>query len=181
MRGKILLTAALAALACVSLALAAPPAGKGKPASPGKSSGANASAGKGKPAGKGKATTGVGCKPAVAVILKGTLASAPGAGTSFTMNATSGNAKAKAYVAGAQPVTILITPTTKIRREGLKLATDLVVGDRVLVQSRVCKADLANGAVPPLTALKVIAHPVAAVTPPATTETTPTEGTETQA
>lgn len=175
MRGKILLTAALAAMVCVSVALAAPPAGKGKPANPGSNSGTNGSAGKGKPAGKGKATTGVGCKPAVAVILKGTLATAPGAGTSFTMAATSGNKFGQPYVAGAQPVTVLITPATKIRREGLKLATDLVVGDRVLVQSRVCKADLANGAVPPLTALKVIAHPVAAVTP------TPTAGTPTPA
>ena len=170
MRGRFVLIAVAAALACVSLALAAPPAGKGKPANPGKS------AGKGKPAGKGKqATTGFGCKPAVAVILKGTLVSAPGAGTSFTVNATSGNAKAKAYLAGAQPVTVLLTPATKIRRQGQKFATDLVRGDRVLVQSRVCKADLAGGAVPPLTALKVIAHPVAAVT------TTTAAVTETQA
>ena len=32
-------------------------------------------------------------------------------------------------------------------------------GDRVLVQARVCKTDLAQGAMPPLTATRVVAHP----------------------
>jgi hypothetical protein len=42
--------------------------------------------------------------------------------------------------------------------QGKKLITDLVVGDRVLVQASVCKADLAEGAIPPLTAVRVVAH-----------------------
>ncbi len=41
-----------------------------------------------------------------------------------------------------------------------KLLTDLAVGDRLLVQARVCKADLgAEGTPPALTAVRVVAHP----------------------
>jgi hypothetical protein len=175
MKRKILAIAALLALAVASLALAAPPAGKGKPAAPGSAS----STATGKPAGKGKPTTGPGCRPAVTVVLKGTLVSVPGAGTSFTMTATSGNRFARAYVAGAQPVTVLVTPSLKVRRQGAKLVTDLVVGDRVLVQARACKADLANAAVPPLTAVRIVAKPAATTTTADPTETTSTTETAT--
>jgi hypothetical protein len=147
MRGRIVLGVVVTALLAVSVALAGPPAGKGKPE------------GAGKPAGKGKPTSGLGCRPAVQVVLKGTLASAPGAGTSFTMTVKSGNAHAKAFVSGAQPVTIQLTPATKVRRQGGKSAAGLLTGDRVLVQARVCKADLAAATAPALTAAKVIAHP----------------------
>jgi hypothetical protein len=51
---------------------------------------------------------------------------------------------------------------TKVRRQGKAAITELVVGDRVLVQARVCKADLAEGAMPPLTAVRVVAHPAKA-------------------
>ena len=47
---------------------------------------------------------------------------------------------------------------TKVRRQGQKKITDLKDADRVLIQARVCKADLADDAVPALTASKVIAH-----------------------
>ncbi len=40
-----------------------------------------------------------------------------------------------------------------------KTLADLLAGDRVLVQAKVCKADLAQGATPPLTAKRVVAHP----------------------
>jgi hypothetical protein len=40
----------------------------------------------------------------------------------------------------------------------MKQLGELKSGFRVLIQARVCKADLANGATPALTATKVIAH-----------------------
>jgi hypothetical protein len=47
----------------------------------------------------------------------------------------------------------------------MKAVADLVelgAGDRVLVQARVCKADLADDVVPALTAVRVVAHPAKA-------------------
>jgi hypothetical protein len=71
---------------------------------------------------------------------------------------TRGNRWARAYVsAGSASVTV--DSTTKVRRNGKKTLADLVTGDRVLVQARVCKADLAEGATPALTAVRVVAHP----------------------
>jgi hypothetical protein len=177
MKKAVAASLAVLMLAGAAVALAAPPAGKGKPAGPGGAAAGNSNGkgqgqGQGQGQGNGKSPTGPGCKPAVTVILKGTLASVPGAGTSFQLTATSGNAFGRAYVAGTQPVTILVTASTKIRREGGNLVTDLVVGDRALVQSRSCKADLAGGLLPPLTATKVIAHPVASSTTTTTTTTT---------
>ena len=49
-----------------------------------------------------------------------------------------------------------------MRRKGEALIGELVVGDRVLVQARVCKDDLKGGLMPTLTASKVIAHPAKA-------------------
>jgi hypothetical protein len=136
-----------------SLALAAAPPGKGKPTT---TAGTEASTGKGKPP-----TTGVGCRPRVMVVLKGTLASAPGAsGTSFSLNVTATNAHGNAYNASA--VTVAIDTKTMVRRNGAKDQASLVVGDRALVQARACKADLANGARPPLVAARIIAHPAKA-------------------
>lgn len=114
------------------------------------------------PPGKGKPPTqGVGCRPAVTVVLKGTLASAPGAsGTSFSLNVTLTNGQGKAF--NASVVTITIDPKTKVRRNGAKDQASLVVGDRALVQARTCKADLASGAKPALTASRIIAHPAKA-------------------
>lgn len=127
--------AALAAVAASS-ALAAPPPGKGKP------------------------TTGPGCKPAVAVVLRGTLA-ADGAAAPFTLSFTakSGNRFAQTYVKAGQPLSISVTAQTKINRQGDKNPADLKSGDVAMVQARVCKADLANGATPAPTATRVSAHP----------------------
>jgi hypothetical protein len=137
MKIKLLLAGLAAAGLVVSSAVAAPPAGKGKP-----------------PA------TGAGCKPKIAVVLKGTLASTPGASaTSVNVTVKSGNRWGRAYVKATQPTSIAVNADTKVRRQGKKSLGDLLANDRVLVQARVCKADLANDATPALTASKVIAHP----------------------
>jgi hypothetical protein len=136
MKIKLVLAGLAAAGLAVSSAVAAPPAGKGKP-----------------PA------TGPGCKPKIAVVLKGTLASTPGASaTALSVTVKSGNRWGRAYVKAAQPTSIAVNADTKVRRQGKKSLGDLLQNDRVLVQARVCKADLANDARPALTAWKVIAH-----------------------
>jgi hypothetical protein len=105
-------------------------------------------------------TSGAGCKPAVAVILRGTLAG-NGAVAPFTLTLTtkSGNHAAQAYVKANLPVSISVTAQTKISRQGDKNAADLKSGDVAMIQARVCKADLANGATPALTATRITAHP----------------------
>jgi hypothetical protein len=135
MKLRLLLVSAAAAMFAVSAAVAAPPPGKGKP------------------------TTGEGCKPKVTVVLKGVLTGAP-----LSVDVTSANRWGRAYVAGTSSTTVATTPDTKVRRQGKKTLADLVLGDRVLVKARVCKADLlaSEGAKPPLTAVQVVAHPAAA-------------------
>jgi hypothetical protein len=141
MKIKLVLTGLAVAGLAVSSAVAAPPAGKGKPEK-----------------------TGAGCKPKIAVVLKGTLASTPGpSAISLSVNVTSANHWGKAYVGGSAKSIGVDPNTTKVRRQGKKTLGDLLKDDRVLVQARVCKADLANNATPPaLTASKVIAHPAKA-------------------
>jgi hypothetical protein len=134
MKIRVVLTGLAVAGFAVSSAIAAAPADKGKPP-----------------------TTGAGCKPRIAVVLKGTLASAPGA-SAISVNVKSGNHWGTAYVKATQPTSINVDANTKIRRQGQKTLKSLLSGDRVLVQARVCKADLANSAPPKLTASKVIAH-----------------------
>lgn len=134
MKTKLLLVGLAAAGLVVTSAVAAPPDNKGKPP-----------------------TTGVGCKPKITVVLKGTLTGAP-----LSVDVTSSNRWGRAYVPGTTSTAIGVDTNTKVRRQGKKLITDLVVGDRVLVQARVCKADLKDDATPALTASKVIAHPAKA-------------------
>lgn len=135
MKMKFLLVALVIASLGVSVAVAAPPLGKGKPP-----------------------TTGAGCKPKVTVVLKGTLAGVP-----LNVNVTSGNRWGRAYVAASQPVSIAVNADTKVRRQGKKTLDLLEIGDRVLVQARACKAELlAEGAPPALTAVRVVAHPASA-------------------
>lgn len=143
MKTKLLLTMVLATSLLASAAVAAPPPGKGKPQTV-------------PPTGKGKpSTTGANCKPKVTVVLKGSLT---GTGATLTMSVTHGNRWARAWVtAGTASVTA--DTSTKVRRNGEKTAGDLMVGDWLLVQARVCKADLANNAMPLLTAARVVAHP----------------------
>jgi len=149
MKLKILLVG-LVALLSVSTAVAAPPPGKSKPETPG-------AQGKGKPQ-----ATGVGCKPQVTVVLRGTFVSA--STTSLSMTVVGSNHLGKAWkTAGTASVTL--DPNTKVRGNGMKSVADLsklAPGDRVLVQARTCKADLANNAMPPLTAVRVVGHPAKA-------------------
>ena len=143
-----LLTLAAAALSA-SAALAAPPANH-----PGNGS---------KPA-----VTGTNCKPQVQVVLRGTVASAPGTSPTLPFNlmvtVTSANANGKAYVKATQPVAVVVTSDTKIQRQGKTKSSlsSLLATDRVIILARTCKADLANGATPSLTARMVVAHPAKA-------------------
>ena len=88
------------------------------------------------------------------MILKGTLT---GAGNPFTVKVAKANHWGRAYVGGADK-SIAVNSDTKVRGQGMKQLSQLRSGFRVLIQARVCKADLANGATPALTAAKVIAH-----------------------
>ena len=140
MKIKLLLAALAMAGLAASSAVAAPPEGKGKP------------------------RTGEGCKPKIAVVLKGTLVSA--STTSLSMNVTGANRWGRAYKdAGSASVTL--DTKTKVRGRGMKsvadLLEDLKAGDRVRVQARVCKDDLKDpNAKPQLTASKVVGHPAKA-------------------
>lgn len=144
MKLRFLLVGVIAAGLAASAAIAAPPPGKGKPVTAGTPA-------KGKPS-----TTGEGCKPMVTVVLKGTVEAASAA--SLSMDVTGSNRWGRAYVPGTAAVGVV--ESTKVRRNGNKTAAaGLVQGDRVLVQARVCKAELAEGAKPDLTAARVVAHP----------------------
>ncbi|HEU0256545.1 MAG TPA: hypothetical protein VFQ96_01750 [Microbacteriaceae bacterium] len=139
MKLKTLTGVSMAALALASIAIAAPPSGKGKPPK-----------------------TGPGCKPMVSVVLTGKLA-ADGAAAPSTLSVTvtGGNRFARAYKKGTQPVPVALTTSTKVNRSGDHMAADLKSGDRVNIHARSCAADLANGATPALTATRVVAHPSA--------------------
>jgi hypothetical protein len=139
MKLKLVLVGVVAASLGVSAAVAAPPPDKGKPLPSGPT-----------------------CKPKVTVVLKGTVDTA--SATSLSVNVTRGNRWGRAYVQAAQPTPVTVDPTkTKVRRNGNKtLAADLQPKDWVLVQARVCKGDLVGGATPPLTAVRVVAHPAKA-------------------
>lgn len=138
MKIKLLLASLAVAGLAVSSAVAAPPEGKGKP------------------------RTGEGCKPKIAVVLKGTLVSA--SASSLSMNVTGANRWGRVYGATA---TAKLDDKTKVRGGGMKsvadLLADLKAGDRVLVQARVCKDAFKDPTTKPeLTASKVIGHPAKA-------------------
>ena len=107
-------------------------------------------------------TTGPGCKPNITLVLKGSVAVAPGAtpvlpfGLMVTVKHASRGGKA--YVKAIQPVTITVTSSTKVGRDGSATLASLLLGDRVVVTARACKHDLAHGATPALTATRVTAH-----------------------
>ena len=134
MRLKVTILAVLAAVLTASTAIAAPPAGKGKP------------------------MTGEGCKPMVTVVLKGALTGV--SASSLDMTVTRSNRWGRAWANAGSATLTVTTDKTKVRRNGK--TTGLVATDRVLVQARVCKAALANEAMPTLTAVRVVAHPVKA-------------------
>lgn len=142
MKLKVVLIGLLVAGLGASAAIAGPPPGKGKPP-----------------------TTGDNCKPKVAVILKGELTATPGAGAaSLSVDVMRSNRWGRAYVRAAQPTAVGLDQKTKVRRRGQKRVDALMQGDRVVVHARACKADLAEGATPALTAARVVAHPKKAET-----------------
>lgn len=147
MRLKTFAAAALVALLSVSVAVASPPPGKGKPETT-------------PPTGKGKPlSTGTHCKPKVTVVLKGTFMSL--SGDFLMMTVTRGNRWGRAWVGGT--ATVMVADTTKVRidrRNGVKLLTNLEPGDWLLVQARVCKGDLVPTptVLPDLTAKRIVAH-----------------------
>lgn len=145
MRLKILVLALVTALVAVSAAVAKDHPGKGP-----------------------KPKSGPGCKPAVTVMLAGTLAADvdPQDGdTSFVLTVKNSNRHGRAYKA-AGTATILVDAKTRVRRQGAKTLGALAPNDRVHVTAKACKANLKNGGTPDLTARKIGAHPVAAPTQP---------------
>ena len=109
-----------------------------------------------------------GCKPAVTVMLAGTLAADvdPQDGdTSFVLTVKHSNRHGRAYKATGT-ATIVVDAKTRVRRQGAKTLGALAPNDRVHVTAKACKADLKNGGTPDLTARKIGAHPVAAPTQP---------------
>jgi hypothetical protein len=145
MRFRILVLALVSALVAVSAAVAKDQPGNGP-----------------------KPKSGPGCKPAVTVMLAGTLAADvdPQDGdTSFVLTVKSSNRHGRAYKA-AGSATILVDAKTRVRRQGAKTLGALAPNDRVHVTAKACKADLKNGGMPDLTARKVGAHPAAAAEEP---------------
>lgn len=146
MKLRLLLVGMVAVVLTASSAIAAPPPGKGKPDTAGKP----ATAGKPLP-------SGASCKPRVTVVLKGAITTV--SADALGMNVTRSNRWGRAWTTAGTATVGLDAENTKVRRNGKKSAADLLAGDWVLVQARVCKADLAEGAMPELTAVRVVAHP----------------------
>ncbi len=116
----------------------------------------SAAAGKGKPP-----RTGDGCRPSVKVVLAGVLGADvdPADGdTSFVLTVKHSNRFGRAWQQ-AGSATINVDQKTKVRRQGANNLGALAPNDRVLVGAKVCKADLANGGMPDLTAHRIGAHP----------------------
>jgi hypothetical protein len=105
--------------------------------------------------------TGPNCRPAVTVMLSGVLdptADPQDGDTSFVLTVKHSNRHGRAYKQ-AGSATVLVDAKTRVRRQGAKNLGALAPNDRVHVTAKVCKADLANGATPDLTARKIGAHP----------------------
>jgi hypothetical protein len=147
MKLKVLVLAVAAAAVTASAALGNPPASH-----PGNGS---------KPS-----TTGVNCKPEITVVLHGTVAAAPGSAPalpfSLMVTVKSANSLGKAFVNPSTPLGISVTSSTHVSRQGSKTLSSLLQNDQVTIQARTCKAALANGAKPALTATTVTAHPAKA-------------------
>jgi hypothetical protein len=71
----------------------------------------------------------------------------------------SANSLGKAFVNPNTPLGISVTSSTHVSRQGAKTLSSLLQNDKVTIQARTCKADLAKGAKPALTATTVSAHP----------------------
>jgi hypothetical protein len=144
MRLKFLVLALVASLVAVSAAVAKDHPNKGKPP-----------------------TTGANCRPSVKVVLKGVLAPDvdPADGdTSFVLIVKKSNKHGRAYKT-AGTAAIMVDAKTRIHRKHDRNLGALAPNDRVSVRAKVCKADLAGGAMPALTARKVDAHAAKAPKP----------------
>jgi hypothetical protein len=104
--------------------------------------------------------TGAGCRPNVAVVLKGNVASAYDASAhSFGMNVMHSNRHGRAFKKASQPLSIMTSDATKVVKGGASAQlSDLAVGDKVLVKAKACKAELKNDATPQLLAMRVVAR-----------------------
>ena len=161
MKLKALLLALFTAGFAVSIAVAATPAAidhKGKPTTSTSTDGSTTSASHEKGDRKGRSEKGdrrsekgkrhaedSACKRGKKILVIGTfVAAGPTTGDTagFAMLVTGGNRAAKA-LKGKQ-ATVLVDDSTKFKGKKHALA-DLVAGDRLLVQGRACKADLAAG------------------------------------
>jgi hypothetical protein len=146
MRIKFLALALVASLVAVSAAVAKDHPGKGHKTPP--------------------AAAGTNCKLAN-VELKGMLAADvdPADGdTSFAMVVKRSNRHGRAFKA-AGSATIMVDAKTKIRRRGEHTLGALAPNDRLSVQAKVCRSDLAGSATPQLTARKINARPAKAEHP----------------
>jgi hypothetical protein len=107
--------------------------------------------------------SGAGCRPQITVVLHGTIATAPGSAPTLPfalmVTVSSANAHGRAFVKTTQPVTVTVTSSTRISRQGDHKLADLLAGDLVTVQARTCKADLSAAAAPSLSATMINAHP----------------------
>jgi hypothetical protein len=149
-----------------SAALAAPPA-----THPGNGSTADNPGNGGKPS-----TTGTNCRPKVTVVLHGEVAVAPGTSPALPfalqVSVKSTNAHGQAYIKATQPVTITVTTSTRIVDKGKASLSSLLAGDQLTVQARTCRADLANGAAPALTARMIVDQQESSTSDSDTTTTT---------
>ena len=145
MRIKALLLALLAAGLAVSVAVAAPPPGKGNK----------------------HPKSGEGCKPEVSLVLRGIVTSDPeGVDAAFTMSVTGANRHGQNWVTNpATMATIKVNADSKIKRRGPQTSlAPIEQNDRALAVYRVCKADLPidPGELAALVAKRVRAHPAPA-------------------
>ena len=121
---KILLLALAAALLVAMAAGTATAKGPGSGKGPGSS--------KGQSKGKGPAT--------VTYVFKGQMASVAEDGSSFEMAGAGGNKAGRSAVASGEPLSITITPETKVELNDQEASmADLQAGDEVVVQSKAPK------------------------------------------
>ena len=110
---------------------------------------------------------GAACKPTVSFILKGTFAAAAADG--FTMDVTAANKHGRQFKAQTG-LALSVDQHTKFKRNGRAQLSDLVAGDRLVVQVRACKSAFAPQqpsadpnapapTAPVLLAKRVVAHP----------------------
>lgn len=177
MKLKALIATLFVAGLAVSVAIAAPPPGKGHrkgerdgvaassttdstSTSTSDSTSTSTEEQKGKGRGRGK-QSGTACRPTVSFVLKGEFVSATvatdGSG-SFALLVKRANKHGRALV--GKQVTVETGPFTKMKRRGHASLGQLAAGDRVVAQVRACKVGGdATAASAKLYASRVVAHP----------------------